>query len=165
MDWRYHWRQRGSCSTLSISAEPNINQLPTSHLLPRTHTSPRTGAAPWDEGRGGDGASPAPPAPAPAGTDTPEGSDGLGRGDSPRHPPALPLNPGVGSGFNPQPRSGPHCHGRCWIRDRTPHAFVLPLCSILLASALNLVTILLPFKTGLNRGWDGEGCGGEGPRL
>lgn len=35
------------------------------------------------------------------------------------------------------------------------------LWSILLASALNLVTVLLPFKIGLNRGWDGE-KGGEG---
>lgn len=35
------------------------------------------------------------------------------------------------------------------------------LWSILLASALNLVTILLPFKIGLNRGWDEE-KGGEG---
>lgn len=33
--------------------------------------------------------------------DAPSGGPGAG-GDSPGHPPALPLNPGVGSGFNPR---------------------------------------------------------------
>lgn len=84
------------------------SQHPTS-CFHSIHTIPRTGAAPWDEGQGLClAASTPPPAPAPGGTDAPEGSGGLGRGDSPRHPPAQPLNPGVGSGFNPR-SAAPGC--------------------------------------------------------
>lgn len=49
-----------------------------------------------------------------------------------------------------------------WIKDQALNApLSCPLLGILLASALNLVTILLPFKISLNRGLAQKGGGGQ----